>query len=1296
MPLNARSRRRLMIVGGVVVMIGAGLGGAYVLAERAQDRKARAALERGLAAFEQQDYEMSLDGVGRFLQRFGDESTSELLYKYAISRLHTEVPNGRHVIEAVNLLQRIADRDITHVAARTDLMDVRLTLGQNLEALSMAEAVLRAEPEDPAAWRTKARAQLELRDFDAALVSVERLNELAPNDVAGHRLSVQILQQRGDEPDSIVAYAQERVDATGGSLATRIMLSNALILDGKVADAAEVLRSLDQVELADEVSAMQVVTQLERMGGAVTDPTLIRAAMTAAREAEDRFDSDRLRRWLAIRLLTQRDHDGVLDVTAEVAEPSGWTPQNERLVSARALALQGAGDASVEAYRTAMAEAGRSTLRDWAALLALVEDTSDVTGQELIDAADDVLERDRDHPVALLWRAQGQIKQERVDDAVATLRRVSQLTPAWGAPRVAAIRLLLEANREQEALTEAIRAQRLFGGNEELSVLWLRSAMRVTDGRPAAANEELLANVRRVREALPKRGEIALMEIELLHRLGESASADGLAKALLTGGLPDPLVVQLSAMNDRLGLGLGDAIAAEAQRRGGASMVLLSAETLVREGDAAGAVKAIEAGLAMASEVERPTFELALVQAQERAGAADVVSAWGAVTSKHAGTIAVQRAALGSPAVWADEDVSRAVIDRIGTLLGEASMPWRMARAQCLLRHGDGPQSASAAAALLSEVERTSPETVAVYRLRAEALLRLGHDTMAESDLRQAVTLEPGDASSWIKLAELSKRRGDAATAMQQAETAAELELSDTQRIGLASVLNALSQPQRAVDLLSGVSEWTDRKRVALLTAQTLVSAGDLDAAMLAVRPWADERDSGVWSVEAQVHGRRGDTAALGALRETIDTPDATAEELLVLGYVATLLDDADGAETAYRRALAQEPTNTRASSELLRTLLAAGRTEEAASEARSIAETTDNAAHPAHAVAELLELHAETGDQLMRSLAGAAAARAGSGPALAELGSAVAASDVPLSSPDAALLREVVRVAQAYPADPLVQNLYARTLLGAGRSQDALDVANGVLAIDPQNAAAYGLQTEALLEMGRFRDVLDAITAWRETQAYDAVAMDALAARAALGLGDPEQAVETLTRHEDELLAGASETDTGLRLYVAALAATGRLVRVEELLMPRIEVSALARELWADVASDHIRTLADGQRWVAALDRTTPAGDPAGQIDLIRLNRVLGVRLNDSAMLERSRELASRLAERNDLPTNVWFSLGLEGEMAADLDAAEFAYRRGYSERQRTHAIANNLAMILARRGEGAEALRVAANAAR
>ena len=145
MPLNARSRRRLMIVGGVVVMIGAGLGGAYVLAERAQDRKARAALERGLAAFEQQDYEMSLDGVGRFLQRFGDESTSELLYKYAISRLHTEVPNGRHVIEAVNLLQRIADRDITHVAARTDLMDVRLTLGQNLAILTRAVEVYKAE-----------------------------------------------------------------------------------------------------------------------------------------------------------------------------------------------------------------------------------------------------------------------------------------------------------------------------------------------------------------------------------------------------------------------------------------------------------------------------------------------------------------------------------------------------------------------------------------------------------------------------------------------------------------------------------------------------------------------------------------------------------------------------------------------------------------------------------------------------------------------------------------------------------------------------------------------------------------------------------------------------------------------------------------------------------------------------------------------------------------------------------------------------------------------------------------------
>ncbi|MEM6333615.1 MAG: hypothetical protein AAF823_09790 [Planctomycetota bacterium] len=1296
MPLNARSRRRLMIVGGVVVLIGAGLGSAYVLTERSQDRKARVALERGLDAYEQQDYEMALDGVGRFLQRFRSESTSDLLYKYAISRLHTEVPNNRHLMDGLSMLQQIADRDITHFEARTQLMDLRLRLGHNLEALSMAETVHRHDPDDAEAWRARAIAQLRLREFDAALASAERYNELVPGDVGGHELVVLILQQRGDAPESVVAYAEERVEATDGALAAKIMLVRALVADGRVSDAADVLRALEQVELESESSAVQVVTQLERLGGAEADGSLIQSAMTAAVKAEERFGSVTIRRWLALRLLAQRDFDAALDYTTEVASPEDWTPQNERLVPERALALQGSGDASLESYRAAMADSGRSLLRDWAALLELVTDASDVSGQALVAATDDVLDRDRDHPVALLWRANGLIKLERTDEAVATLGRLTSLVPSWGRPRVAAIRLLLADGRDELAYREASRAVRLFAQNEELQVLWLRTLIGAAAGQPAEANERVLEAVRQAREVLPKRGEIALMEVELLHRLGRSGEAAGLAEALLAGGLPDPLVVELSGMNDRLGLGLGETIAGEAQRRSGPSMVLLAAERLVRAGDAEGAVARIESGMATASEAELPAYELALVRAREQAGAEGVAEAWGGLSAKHAGVLSVQRAALRSPAVWADRELSRSVIDRVGELLGEASVPWRMARAQWLLRHGDGPQSASQAAKELSEVERTSPESVSVYRLRAEALERLGNDAMAENDLRQAVTLDPRDASSWIKLADLSKRRGDAATALRQAETAAELPLTDAQRLALTDVFNRLSQPDRAVALLAEVSGDMDRKRVALLTAQTLVSAGDLDAAMLAIRPWSDERDAAVWAIESQVHGRRGDTDALARLAEAIDTPDATAAELGVLGYVATLLDDASGAESAYRRAMALEPDNGRAASELLRTLLGDGRINEALVEAEAIAASIDEDDHPAHAVVELLTLQRETGNELLRSLAHAAAARSGSGTALAELGRAIAESDVPLSAPDAALLRDIVRVAQAYPADPLIQNLHARALLGSGRSQDALDVATAVLAIDPQNAAAYGLQTEALMAMGRYRDVLDAITAWRDTQAFDAVAMDALAARAALGLGDPEQAVETLTRHEDELLAGASEMDAGLRLYVSSLAATGRLERVEELLLPRIEVSALARELWADVATDYVKTAEDAERWIAALDRTTPAIDPAGQVDLIRLNRVLGVRLNRSAMVERSRELADRLAQRNDLPTNVWFSLGLEGEMAMDMEAAEFAYRQGYSERQRTHAIANNLAMILARRGAGEEAVRFATNAAR
>jgi len=1294
MPITARSRRRLLIVAIVAALGAAGLYAAYYLAERSQDTQARASFDKAEQAFEEERYEQSLHHYGMFIRRFGNEATPDLLYKYAISRFNQPLPNGRHVIDTVNVLERVVDRDITHQEARKRLLELRLALGQNLETEALARRIIEQDDTDINAWRARAIAQQKLRKFGPALEAAEKLNQLDPDDVTGHLLTLSILRERGDSPDDMLAYANQAVRDADGSLPTQMMLANAYILDGRIREAIQVVRSLETVALTDAESALQVVTQFERLGGAAADASLIRTAMETARKANERFDAPGLHRWLATRLLAERQFDDVLDLTKHIETEQNWRDEAPSLAPLRALALLDSGQTEpLGPLLNRMAEDDRGVVRDWAALLELLRSSREATGVELVNAAQSVLDNDRGHPFAMLWLAQGQIRQQNPDDAIDTLGRLVSIIPSWGTPRVAHLRLLLDNDRDAEAAEHASRALRLFNRSEEVAVLWARASAAALEGRPEGPNAELLTRVRQLRDALPDRGELALLEVELLTRLERPDQARAAARAALDTDLRDAQLIRLSEMNEQANLGLQQQINGEMNRRTrSAPMVLMRADRLVKQGDIQEAINVISDAMDNADDQDHPAFLVALAQARERTDPQAALKTWRQASDAHPENLAVHRALLNSQVAWRDAELTEDAIDRLSNLVGD-SVGWKQARARWLLRHSSGTQDVAAAADLLGETLRVAPDQAAAHRLLAEAMIQLGNLPMAESSLRQAASLQDSDAAVYIQLAELAMRRADPTAADSYLDQALSLDINDSHRLAASQLYRRLGHPDRAVAILRQVSQSADRRQVALLSAQALLEIGDEQTALNTLRPWSDSRDTAVWGLQARALARLDDTQGLIDLRNRIDRPSALPDELVVLGYVATLLNNPDNAEAAYRRALDAEPSHDRAMAGLLRTMLSQGRADEAASTARNAAQR-DDAPDVANTVASLLDTYRQSEKPTILSLALAATTSDVSDDALRSIANALQTTNATLDTPDTALIRAIGRIAQDHPRDLLVSNLHARALLGAGQLDESLRVINGVIANDPTNAAAHGLRTQVYMDMGRYRDVLDAVTRWSELRADAGAQLDAIAAQAALELGDPEQAVAALTEHEDEMMAILSETDVGLRLYISALAQSNRLDRVRDLLGPRLESSLFARALYARAGADYIQDLDTAKAWIERLEEATPDDDEATLADIIMMRRVLGIRFGDEAMVARSRAMASELARRDDLPPSIWFRLGVEAELLGDPNVAEQRYRMGYSPAEQTAAIANNLAMILARKGEGEDAVRFAQSA--
>jgi tetratricopeptide (TPR) repeat protein len=141
-----------------------------------------------------------------------------------------------------------------------------ISLGCINDAINCLDKALEINPQRAEAWATKAYAENELGKVDEALSCCRRALEIDSKLKGARDLLVVIYYKKGDY-EALVTCSQETLRLTPEDLKARIMLSEALALSNKLADAeAEAQKALETVYAADYAKAEDLSVIYQQLG----------------------------------------------------------------------------------------------------------------------------------------------------------------------------------------------------------------------------------------------------------------------------------------------------------------------------------------------------------------------------------------------------------------------------------------------------------------------------------------------------------------------------------------------------------------------------------------------------------------------------------------------------------------------------------------------------------------------------------------------------------------------------------------------------------------------------------------------------------------------------------------------------------------------------------------------------------------------------------------------------------------------------------------------------------------------
>ncbi|MEM6392285.1 MAG: hypothetical protein AAF797_05890 [Planctomycetota bacterium] len=1295
-------RKRLLIIAVTVVLVASGGVALYGFQTHRQNLALADTKDQALEAYHNGEFQRVEDLLVDKIDRFQDDPTT--LYTYAQSRILKPSPGVEDRRAWFIALERILTIEPDHPEAGRALLPLYIGRDRGPDhrrALSIAERLLEDSPNDPELLKQKADALRLLKRYDEGLETAQQLLEVDPDSFNHYRLALDLMQQRGAQPDDLIAQAQawqaNRPDHPLPQLALTLAYSIAR-------DLPNALATLDAVaqQPQPDFELTRIVANFYDLIGRHT------TAVNHLLQHTPDDATDRQRGIVAARLFNAERYPDAIRILAPIdrtaAEPLllAWHATANLKTGDRAAALRDITD--LRAFENNDFANAYANILD-----AELADPPDLP--RLVEAAEFAVTRFPERPEFHQWLAIAYTRAGNTSAALSQTEIAIRSNTRWAEPYGLRAELLLERGQHEEAVRSALAAYQLTG-NVRYGLLLSRAQVQLIKPTDGPATDRLLAQLDTLTTALPDAAAPLLLRLETLARANRSADANAFARTLLERQppLPDAALAGLARVAREYRLDAATDLQSRLLTPGRLSpeAAVLQAQQAFDAGDPDRGLSILNAARRAAADANNTDARLQLdavhASSLESLGRTEAAAAWIAFADSAPNRAQPTRLALESLAVRADRAATDRLIQRLEQLAGDTQPDWRIARARYLLTSDDPVGNARAAIDVLAPAIRLHPSDPLPFLLTAEAHHALGNTDQAIDALRRGLAVDTDTARTGrtqIRLAKLLHDRRAFRDATQQINDALRnTELTRDLRAQAARLLVLLGEFQRPRDILRQLNQESPlppEQRLWLITLYSQLNEHDR-ADQLLIPLLANNPSPETITIAATAYNRaRQPDRAAAALDQLVNTSMPLDQQHAAWASHHAQLGQPNAAIARYQDAVQTNPTSRSRHADLSRYLLLVGRIDPAIDAARDAVQTLGSAPAFQLLIDHADLLRAQRRNAELRTLVASSLSSprfTDSTRAALQTVQRLAANPTAPSNRDAAqLANELATLARQDPSNAALGTFAAavRYRVGlfklaqpddAARAQglsfveEAADAAANLMYSFPGEAAAARIATNAYATIRDWSKSLTAATIWSNRAPHQAPAADLAIARAQRSRGNPAAALQSLRRYRSAIQAGEPGVAEFASEYALALIQSRAIPNAEDLLRPHLS-QPVYRTLWIRLASDRSLPPKTAEAWLDAAAPLIATADSTEQYQLaygywFNANRAFSQPLLDKAHLH-----ANRSTEDPSVSALAW---ALRGEIALasrDFADAEASYRKAL-ESTDSAGLRNNLAMAL------------------
>ncbi len=1228
--MTKRGKKRLVALSAILVIAGAAAGGAYVVHRAQVARIMERGLSEGTAAFEARNYPLALDRLNDYASKRQDNV--EVMLMMAKARRQVPLVNDRHITRAIAFTQAASTAAPTDPRPYELLLELYAEAGLLGERVRAADDLLRLDPGSGPAMLARAETLAVMGRTDDALAQARRLVEEKPDNVRGLAVLVELLLKTTRNIEEIRALVDRAAEAHRDDVDFALVRASTLANMQERIEAETEARRAATLDAPTPEHVDRVVTLLDLLGLdneanaylAKRSEGLGAGSSMAVIAAE--------RAWMAGDLAGARARlAGVLEAPAAVLASTLKDEEKDNALGWALFLAQAANETGIEQAEAALRARATPRAIAWVGIIEGVRALNAGDAATARDKFAEVIERQRRDRVASALQGEAYSALGDTDRAVTIWDALIRERPRWLTVRISLVNALLRRGRIDDAHQQAAATWTLWRDRLITSALLARTSVSMVESGKAndALKRDAQTLVAGLKQEPSSKVEATSLQARLHAALGQLDKAQEAINEVLAGDVLPPTadILALADLCRAKGLQGGEKLLAlaETKNAGNPDVALAAARRSASQGRVDEGRAMLRDGVAKAAGPAKREWERRLAVFLDEISDPEGLELLKRAAIASTRDVGAQTDLLTSRAAWSDETVVSAAIDRLKNIVGENSLAWRVFEARRLLTFTPTDDRAARAIDVLTPVLRENPEHVGALTLAAEAYQRVSppNNERSAEMLARAADADPAQPILRARHIALLQQMGRSEEAGRRLrELAASSSADPIMRRARADLFVRQGMWPEAQADLAAIAETGDRSALVAL-AGVHAKQGDTALAKATLARLVEMTDVPVPTLlaAAQLYAQLGDVrtgeAVLAKLPASL-APDARA---IAHARFHESADNPANSEKAFKDALAASPTAD-LWAEWTAWLVRQGRRDDAEKALAAARKAYPDSA-ALDGAARAVQLAGADGD------ADSLLAYTGSDPAILALSDA--AKSFKESSDRSAYLARLAAIRDQYPTSLLVRRELLRALQDAGDAARAEQEAIATAAALPTSDQAAKLAAEVLAQLGRTDNALSMAREWRnrslEAPADAEIAIGQIEAMA----GRPRDAIASLEKWKDRLIAAADHAPQPLIVYARQLAIVGRVDEADAILRPRAEKSPYWASAYAAVGRVLVGDPAAARTW---LERARPLAAQDTQARLL-----LGQAWFD---------LAGRTSDHNDYRKVVDALSGLEAQEKA------------------------------------------------